>query len=169
MLKSREIRTKRRSSPGSKTVKLSLNMLRDQAAMENRGLARDVAVDSQSGSSPFWLQSSPFLVARSWMGSFWNELITVSKLITDLITCLPLRHKLSWRETVALPKPQESVSDRTEVRLSNQWGCPGQEAKTLPEQQLILWCPEMGRGSIPPTPPRLPRWAQACRSADLLC
>lgn len=35
------------------------------------------------------LEVSPFLsCARSWMGNFSNELITVSKLITALITCL---------------------------------------------------------------------------------
>lgn len=65
---------------------------------------------------------SPFpSCTRSWMGSFSNELITVSKLITALITCLPQMANWAQRRQVAGPNLQSESVAGTEARLSNQW------------------------------------------------
>lgn len=155
--------------PGSKTVKLSLNMLRDGQPRRKTRLGQRCCCRLTVWKRFFLARNSPFLgCTRSWMGSFWNELITVSKLITALITCL-LQTQIGHREGKRLAPNQSQSTAGTEVRLSNQWGCPGQEANSAraAADSLVPWD---GHGFLPPpTPPQMPRWAEACRSADLLC
>lgn len=99
------------------------------------------------------------------MGSFWNELIPVSKLITALIICV-LQTQTGHRQGKGLARnhrvSQWQGRKQGWVTSGPSFGCPTRAAAT----SLMQWD---GQGWRSPPPLLLPSCPGELRPADLLC